>query len=149
MSSPACTAETDVSKIKLADPRSKRHAIILNTAREPYLRTRVDGCIIKNSLAADWVLSKAQVGQVIVELKGKDLMHGAKQVLATAQYMADKKCRTGRLSAIVVGVQIPSVDSRIQRAKVDFIKKFGGPLHFVSRNLEYQFDRLLAVDGPL
>lgn len=148
MTTSACTTSTSVSKIKLADARSKRHAIVNNEPRETYMTTRVDGCVIANSLAADWVIGKADVGQVIIELKGKDLSHGAKQVTATAEYMLSNGCRRGRLAGIVIGVQVPSIDSRLQRAKVEFSKRFGGPLHFVSRNMEFQFLRLLAADGP-
>jgi hypothetical protein len=143
-----CTESTSVSRIKLSDRGSSRTAIVNNISRLQFDRTRFDGCVLQNATAADWVLCLRDIGQVIVELKGVDLEHGAKQVSATADFLKSNQLRNGRIAGLVVGSQYPAINTRLQRAKSNFMKQYGGALHFVSRNRNYEFDRLLAADGP-
>src|SRR3954451_9375532 len=100
MSIDHCKTATTVSKIKVDE--LGRSAVFLNGKREKFIKIRVDGCVVKNSLAADWVLSKERVGDIIIELKGKDVDHGTRQITATAEFWTAKKFRKGKIAALIV-----------------------------------------------
>lgn len=141
-----CREAIAVSKIKLEE--KGRKAIFNNLGRETYIKTRVDGCLLVNETASDWVLSKKNIGDVIVELKGRDVDHAVEQVTATADFWKEKGFSNGHMAALIVCAQYPRIDTKIQRATQAFSKKHKAPLHVVSRNSEYLFNDVLRFDGP-
>ena len=143
----ACFDNTTVSRIKFEE--KGRCAVILNPDREEYTRARVDGCLIRDALAADWVVTKPDIGDVVIELKGSDVDHAIDQITATIDYWISERLRCGKLSALIVCAKYPKVDTKVQRAKSKFARAFKAPLHIVSRNHEYSFLALLSPRGPL
>jgi len=141
-----CTSKTKAQKIKFEEKR--RRATFLNPEKKEYTRTRFDGCVVKDAVAADWVLSKKNVGDVILELKGRNVEHAFKQVLSTARYWATHDLSSGRLSALIVCRQFPNASTKVQRAKASFNKSFKGPLHIVSHNSDFVFENVLSAKGP-
>lgn len=141
-----CQERTSVSKIKVEE--RGRKAIFLNPNGEEYIKTKVDGCLLINQLASDWIVSKATAGDVIVELKGVDVAHGIKQVLATAQYWHLNGHRAGRLAALIVCRQYPKIATVVQRGIAALTKQYQAPLHIVARNAEYSIDHVLSRNGP-
>jgi hypothetical protein len=113
-----------------------------------YCKIQVDGCVVKNALAADWVVSKQGIGDIIVELKGRNVEHAAKQINATATLWTDEKLRVGRLAALVVATQYPRANTMMQKAQAAFAKKFNAPLHVVTKNNEYCFEKVLSFGSP-
>ena len=134
------------SKIKVAE--NKRQAIILNLERKDYYVIKVDGGLIKNSIASDYVVSKLEVGDVVIELKGMDVDHAVEQVLATAEYWSREGLRNGEIAGMVVCSRKPSFFTKAQRFQTTFARKFNAPLHIIPRNDEFVFERLLSFDGP-
>jgi hypothetical protein len=142
-----CTERTNVSKVKVQE--LGRKAIFKNKNRAIFCKTRVDGCVVKNAIAADWVLSKGNVGQIVIELKGRDVDHAVKQIEATTLLWREKNLVFGKLAGLVVCAQYPRANTMVQRAQDVFSRKFKGPLHIVTRNCEYVFEKVLAFDEPL
>src|SRR6266511_1259184 len=91
---PACQKKTNERKVKVEEYRKK--AVFLNEARSEFVITRVDGCVIKDGVRSDWVVTRLAIGDVIVELKGVDVGHGLKQVRATADYWKAKQLLEGK-----------------------------------------------------
>jgi hypothetical protein len=143
-----CDEKLFSSRIKLDDANCKRQAVIVNEEQVEYIRTRYDGCVAKNTVAADWIVWKAGYGQLIVELKGKNVDHATKQVLATAERLATSKLLKGKTSALVVATEYPRFSTGVQKAASRFAKFYGGPLHVVTKNYEFCFDHLLSFKGP-
>lgn len=141
-----CRSATTVSKIKVEE--LGRKATFQNGPRETFWSTQVDGCLVVNSVAADYVVSKEGVGDVVVELKGKDVRHGTEQIFATASLWTTSKFRMGGIAGLIVARQYPRVSSQVQRAQQRFSRVFRGPLHVVTSNREYEFTRVLSYDGP-
>ncbi len=82
-----CIENIRHSKVKLTDPGTGKTAILLNSDRGQVRRIRVDGCLAPpNRPAADWIASKAQVVDVIVELKGTNVGRAIVQVQATLDF---------------------------------------------------------------
>jgi hypothetical protein len=125
------------SKIKVEE--NGRQAVFLNKVREPYIRTKVDGCLLHNTIASDWVVSKYKCGDVIVELKGADVNHAVEQVVATAEYWELHELRNGKLAGLIVCSKYPRFDTKVQRAQQKFATKYKAPLHVVTKNSEYMF----------
>lgn len=147
MSLSKCQRSTTDSRIKVEEKGKK--AVFLNDSRETYLKTQHDQCLVSHALASDWVISKDSVGDVIVELKGKDIDHATEQVLSTAQHWVSNELTHGHLAGLIVGTQYPRFDTKVRRGKENFTKRFRGPLHVVTRNCEFQFERVLSFQGPL
>lgn len=145
-----CTQTTNHSKIKLSDPRSKRHAIFSNPNNEDYLKTAADGCWKKQEICADWVLtSETHNTQAIVELKGSDVAHAIEQVVATANALEKEGKKANIIAGLVICTQYPSVDTKIQRGRLSFKKRFNAPIHVVTKSQEFHLAKVVKFDGPL
>ena len=147
MSCSSCREKVKHSKVKVEE--GKRFAIFVNDAREMYYRVQVDKCLVHNALAADYVVTRPGTGSVVVELKGTDVDHGAKQVDATAALLltCTEAASLKPIAGLIVCARYPQFDSTIQRLQKQFAKKFQAPLHVV-RDGEYEISRVLAFDGP-
>lgn len=145
MSIDDCQKLSRDSKVKVEERGAK--AVFLNEARATFKVTRIDGCVQSNELAADYCVSSG-TSDVLVELKGKNVCHAAAQIIATARFLKKENLSIAPKAALIVCRQYPRIDTTVQRARVQFMQLCKGPLHVVARNAEYNFDRVLAFDGP-
>ncbi|MBB6219990.1 hypothetical protein [Rhizobium leguminosarum] len=141
-----CVETVTVSNVKVEE--KGRKAIFRNPLNTAHDKIQMDGCVVRNSTAADWVVTKTEVGTIIVELKGKDVEHGAQQVEATARLLKQMEYPVVQLAALIVSTSYPKASSTIQKAQQRFFRNFGGPLHVVTRNDSFDFERVLRADGP-
>lgn len=145
-----CKELVDHALIKLSDPRSKRLLVISNQQRDTLIRIRFDGCVVKNEVGADWLVTKADVGDLIVELKGSDVNHALEQVNAVAEFLEDHGLRAGKLGAMIVCTRYPKVDSKVLRARSAFAKRFGGgALHVASRSVRVDFEEVISKQSAV
>jgi hypothetical protein len=147
MSYELCSVERTVSRVLVEE--CQRKATFLNHKNEKFVVTKVDGCLIKNAIAADYVVSRQGVGDVIVELKGRDVDHAVKQIEATARHWISESLGAGRMAGLVVCRQFPKASASVQKIQQRFTRAFGGPLHVVTKNCEYEFAHVLSHSGPL
>jgi hypothetical protein len=138
-----CQETVTHSRVKFEEKGKK--VIFLNPDCGKFLRTRVDGCLKDCSPACDWVATKPNSGDVLVELKGSDVSHALEQLVSTAHYWTTKGYRAGELAALVVCSQYPRISTGIQRARLKFRRHFKAPLHVVSRNREFDIERLFGL----
>ncbi|MBA4056208.1 MAG: hypothetical protein C0490_15950, partial [Marivirga sp.] len=117
---------TKVSKIKLSDAGSKRFAVFLNKEKTTYIKRRMDGGLVKNITAADWMLSKPNVGDVIVELKGRDVAHALDQVAATADFAVQSGIAQKKVAGLVLCTEHPGINTKIQIAMNKFAVRYKG-----------------------
>lgn len=144
-----CSEETTDSKVKVSE--GGKQAVFKNPQRRKYVRVRVDGCLICQSRACDWMVQYRD-GSVLVELKGSDVGKAYEQIAATLQYLRAHSMITDRVAALVVcrgPKRHPSFDTTLQRIKNTLSKRFHAPIHVVTANLEFEMERVLAHDGPL
>lgn len=142
----AHTRTSTDSKIKVAE--NGKQAIFINHERKVFYIVRVDGSLLKNQVASDFVVSKEDVGDVVIELKGMDVDHAVEQVLATAQHWSENGYRNGAIAGLIVCSRKPSFDTKVQRFALKFAKQFKAPLHVVARNDEYVIEKVLSFSGP-
>lgn len=140
-----CTETLTHTRIKVDDKRSPRWAVFLNPGRSAIRKIRVDGCLVTKTIAADWVVSKTDSLDVVVELKGRDVGHAIRQIMATLRFWS-KHAGCGQndhLAALIVCTQQhPRDNTKIERARRQIAQEHRAPLHVKSRNLEYTFDDL-------
>lgn len=138
---PVCCEIVNHSYIKVEE--RGRKATFRNAENLSYRTVRFDGCICKHTLGADWIVERDRIGQIIVELKGRNVEHGFKQVVATANYLMHNNLRHGKLCALIVSSQSPRVSTIRQRFALRFAKEFRGRLHISSSKSEFEFSKLL------
>jgi hypothetical protein len=141
-----CTETLTHTRIKVDDKRSLRWAVFLNPRRAAIEKIRVDGCLVTKSVAADWIVSKANCVDVVVELKGRDVGHAIQQVVATLRFWSKHaECKQkDHLAALIVCTQYPRDNTKIERARRQIAQQHHAPLHVKSRNLEYAFEALAS-----
>lgn len=141
MTASKCRKTVHDSLVKVCEGR--RSAVVRNSARESYMVTKVDGCLLHNVVAADWVISKEGFGDLIIELKGVDVSHAFEQVYATAEYwISETSFGNGKLAGLIVCRQSPRETSSIQRKKRKFFKRFRSSMHVETKNTQYDFPDL-------
>lgn len=138
--------ETTDSKVKVEE--GKRKAVFKNGENKKFFKTKVDGGLVNNQVSADFVVTKSDVGSVIVELKGTDVKRGAEQVIATVLIMKECGAKALPVAGLIVCAQYPSIDSGIQRLSASFTRMTKGPLHVVTKNDEFEIEKVLSPSGP-
>lgn len=141
-----CETIISATKVKVKD--ANRKAVFINLNGEYYLVIKMDGCVVTNSLSADWIVSRSGIGDIVIEFKGRDVEYAVKQVMATAAYLTSGKFREGSIAGLIVCRQYPKFNTAIQRAKSCFARLYRGPLHVVTKNYEYEFANVLSFNGP-
>lgn len=137
-----CIRSTSAKRVKI-NGEHNRSATFVNEAQEDFREIRVDGCLIPKGLAADWILCKASVGDLIIELKGRDVGHALKQVSATLAHWSTHKERSKKsalASLIVCAAQKPQISAQRQRAEREFRRDYGAKLVVLSGNREHSFE---------
>lgn len=139
-----CTSVETGSRISVSDARSKCKAIFENAENLPIEKTQWDKCVKIQETAADWILTCGVRGQVIVELKGKNVEHACAQVMASAADLKSMGAIHEQIGAVIVCTQYPAIDTRVQRAKIEFRKQYGGPLNVYSRYRELTYEAAVS-----
>lgn len=137
-----------VSKIKLDDKNSPRHAVILNPKRVKHVKRRMDGGHVKNKTCADWMLSKPETGDIFLELKGCNVEEAFPQLSAAIDYAIENKLVSGRIAALILCTQHPGMTTQVQRKMEAFVKKYKSPIHTRNRSGEFVFEHVLSFNGP-
>lgn len=139
-----CVTVTHAKKIKVSEIKSRK-AIVLNVTGEEFHVIQFDGCVIKNATAADFVVSKETVGDLIIELKGKDVKHAMEQIMATASYLREHEVTAGRVGGVVVCKEYPKTTTTIQTLKMGLKKRFDCPVKvFTKDGPEIEFETSLG-----
>jgi hypothetical protein len=106
----------DDSKPKVEE--NGRKAIFLNPERAKIKKVRIDGCLIVGSgLRADYIVSKPNVIDVIVELKGADVYHAIDQIIATLPFWRSYPPFSDKIAGLIVCSRSPMSASDLQVMK--------------------------------
>jgi len=131
------------------DRHSPRWAVFLNPEQAPIRKIRADGCLVTEGAAADWIVSKTDLVDVIVELKGRDVDHAIQQIVSTLRFWSkhDGCKQKDHLAALIICTQYPRDSTKIERARRQIAHEHRAPLHVKSRNLEHRFEDLASFGG--
>jgi hypothetical protein len=141
-----CSETVNHSRVKVEENSSK--AVFLNPERVLYKITEIDGCVVKNGIRCDKVVSEVGSISVLVELKGSDVSHACEQLFASANDRAVQDHLEGKLGFLVVCTRYPRFDSYVAKAKQMAAKRYKAGFHVVQSHREFDIARVAAIDGP-
>jgi hypothetical protein len=137
-----CIEKIRHTKVKVADPGTGRRAILLNPERVQVRRIHMDHCLAPaGAVAADFVVSKPNIVDVIVELKGKNVDHAVDQIESTwAFWGRHPEHETGRLiSAWIMCSEYPRGSLKVARYRESFRARGGILLVSTHNGEEHSF----------
>ncbi|MCC5069112.1 NIL domain-containing protein [Xanthomonas campestris pv. raphani] len=137
-----CQEKTKSSIIKVSD-KGSTHATFLNKENFSYTVVKFDGCVVKNAIACDWIIEKAGVGRLVVELKGSDVDHAAEQIAAALRFLQEKGLKDLKVAALIICSRYPSIDTKVQRIKQRLARDYRAPVTVKTDGRNLVFDKLL------
>jgi hypothetical protein len=120
----------------------------LNSDRHQYEVSKIDDCLVKNGPRADYLVSKVGVASAIIELKGTDVAHACDQLFASVVHANVVPLIEGSYGFLIVCRRYPRFDSFVAKAKDNASKRYKAGFHVVAKNLEFDIERVVAIDGP-
>jgi len=127
MSSPSsvpekCIEESDGTKVTVK--ANGRVATFLNPGKEKIKKIYVD-CWLKSlpGLRSDFLLVNPETVDVIIELKGKDIDHAIKLILATLDHWKVLKHCSPRIGGLVVFTRSPERSATLDNLKLKLLDK--------------------------
>lgn len=122
----SCIKSNSGSLVKISS--DGKSIVFENPNNAEFLVVQIDGCEIKSGIRADCLVQKPSVGQIILEFKGTDIVHAAKQILATAEYLKTRTPDYKKIAGMVICSQYPRFDASFQKYVAKFRKEHGGVL---------------------
>ncbi|MBD0852647.1 hypothetical protein [Maribacter arenosus] len=119
-----CIQKTNNKIIVFQENRSK--LIILNKNQINTTKVTVDGCEITSGLRCDFMLL-AQELEYFIELKGQDIEHSIKQLIATINKLSSNP-KNMEKSSFIICTRSPLSSASIQNLQVKFKKNFNSKL---------------------
>jgi hypothetical protein len=127
MSSPSsvlerCIEELDGTRVTVK--ANGRAATFLNPDKDKIKKVDVD-CWLESlpGLRSDFLLVNAKTVDVIIELKGKDIDHAIKQILATLDHWKVLKHCSPRFGGLVVFTRSPERSATLDNLKLKLLDK--------------------------
>ncbi|WP_426699895.1 hypothetical protein ACPPVV_10805 [Rhodanobacter sp. Col0626] len=117
-------------------------AIFANPRRQIYHIIKVDGGLVEQQRAADYVVCRPGVGNLVVELKGKDVGVACGQIEATLSIMNGCKDNRFPVAGLIVCTRVPCFDTKVQGLKSYFAKKYKSRLTVCSSKNKFDFEKL-------
>lgn len=118
-----CIESVDHRKIRVDDPGTARTSILLNPEKVWVRRIRMDACLAPiGQVAADWVVSKTHVVDVIVELKGRNVDHAVDQIEATLNFWGnhEEHGKDQPIGAWIICSEYPRASTKVARYRESF-----------------------------
>lgn len=143
MSKPSPSSEDCIRTVCDSKPKVEengRKAVFLNPGNAAIKKVRVDGClIVDETLKADYIVSKPNVVDVIVELKGKDIDHAKDQIVATLAFWKAHPPFSAKIAGLIICSRSPMSSSDLQVMKKK-VKDQHGLLLTVHENGRKEYD---------
>jgi hypothetical protein len=117
-----CKRETTETKPKVE--ANARRAVFDNTGQSKIVIIDID-CWIRESesLKADYIVIKPQVVDVVVELKGSNIRHAIKQILATSERWRRSSENKGMIGGLVIFTHSPESSASLANKKKTLLDK--------------------------
>lgn len=139
-----------VSSIKVE--QHGKSAVFENPNRDEYFVTTTDGGILGNQRVADYVVSRVGIGDLIVELKGKDVDTACKQIEATISLVnactsqtRKGKSKRGPIAGLIVCTRVPKLDTKAQSLRNRFAKQYRSRLFIYVGNRSFRLSDFFSA----
>lgn len=135
----ACTESLRNSKVTVK--RGGRRATFDNGKHAAIQCVDLDCWLPANEARADYVLAKPGVADVIVELKGKDIDHAARQIVATLGAWKQAPPFSEKVGGLIVFTRSPKAAAEIGELKKRMLKQHGLWMEIdKDQKTEYRFE---------
>jgi hypothetical protein len=137
-SSQNCIEKIRHTKIKVGDPGTGRSVVLLNPGKLAVRRIKMDRCLMPTrSIAADSLVSIPKKVDIIIELKGKNVDHAARQIEAAWTFWIKYPGYEPNqpIGAWILCREYPRADLKINRFRENFRAR-GGVLIISTHNGE-------------
>jgi hypothetical protein len=150
MSSPSSALEGCTEWLTHARVTVKAHgraATFLNPDKAQIRRVDVDCWLRSNAtIRSDFIICKAGMVDVVVELKGKDIFHAIDQILATVELWRRTPVCSGKLGALIVFTRSPERSTMLETLRTKLLIKRGVWLEMGKSGLkEYNFEVFMGA----
>lgn len=140
-----CTEEKYNSIIVVSE--NKRKAKFRNPERKKYSVSTIDGCLIKDGVRADYLVTEEAEASVLVELKGADVSHACDQLFASAKNEKVKNLMRKSIGFLVVCSKYPRFDTFIARAKTKAARQYKAGFHVLCDQREVDIHEIVSING--
>ena len=130
-----CEKRIRDKRIVLEEKRSS--ITFVNNCRKRVRRIEVDDCVITEGKRCDYLLVTPEKTEYYVELKGKNVGHGVKQIEATINKLSADKRQRPKL-AFVIATRYPLAGTDIQKHQERFKNIYSAKLLFPRPNSEIE-----------
>jgi hypothetical protein len=93
--------------IVLKDSKSKAKQKFLNSQGHPVLKVRIDGCLVAEETACDYLIQHNSVNY-FVELKGHDILHALNQIVESINKF-NKDFGSCQCVAVISATKVPAI----------------------------------------
>ena len=128
-----CESTVRNKRITLKEKRST--IIFVNEKRLAIRKVTVDGCVIRDGLRCDYLLIGNDAHEHYIELKGSDVKHAIKQIVATIKQISCA-AKAHPKSCYISSTRCPLTGTDIQSEKLRFKKTYNARL--VIKNGSYE-----------
>lgn len=128
-----CVEEVNDNRIVFKEKKSK--LTLINDRKLNCRRIEVDGCQIEDELKCDWALFNDEV-ECYIELKGQDIKHAFKQLMATIKQLSANSQKTPKMS-FVICTRSPLATAEIQDMQLRFKRDYNSKLLVRSKDYEH------------
>lgn len=128
---PNCEQQKKDHKIVIKEKKNKSQLIIDNPNEFIVLIIEVDGCVIKQETACDYLIlphGKEYQEEIYVELKGQDIRHGVQQIETTIKRLSNNIQTQKKICFIVPTRVNPQFKNDIQKYKKIFKQEYNATL---------------------
>lgn len=129
-----CKQNTKDKKIVFQENKSK--LIILNKNKIKATKVKVDGCEITSGLRCDYLLLAKEL-EFFIELKGQNINHAVKQLIATFKKLSANP-KEQKKTSFIICTRSPMSSASIQNLQVQFKKNYSADLIVKNTPFSYQ-----------
>ncbi len=128
-----CVEEVNDNRIVFKENKSK--LTLINDRKLNCKKIEVDGCQIVDGLRCDCALFNDEI-EYYIELKGQDIKHAFKQLIATIEKLSTQPQRAPKIS-FVICTRSPLATAEIQNMQLKFKRDYNSKLLVRSKDYEH------------
>ncbi|MFA1602363.1 hypothetical protein ACDW82_01765 [Alcaligenes faecalis] len=116
-----CIQKVIQSKVKVEE--KSRKAVFVTDGKSEYIKGRIDQCLIKDGVRADYFVS-GEGKTVLIELKGCNVSHACDQLFKAVEHENVKPYLNEKIGFLVICSKYPTHDTSVQLAMSKAKKKY-------------------------
>jgi hypothetical protein len=138
-----CIVNTTDSIVRVHE--GKRSASFKNQDRKEYQRIKIDNCVVREGIRADYLINERGNASALIELKGKNVEHAAVQLFTSVEHDEVRPLLEDRVGFLVICSRYPRFDSFVLKAKQKAARIYKAGFHVVCDRGEFDINKITAI----